>query len=143
MAFLIWLEVMTVDLDGSWKDIYGRLISVIDGDSGVNRNEIQAKLDEVFKSITIILEYSTEIIRITDYVWNGKMDDFQVEYVIGSTKYVFCYPERLNQKLTAYEIREDRLEQLEDEVMYVKRMMTRGIGAKVYYPLTEIVKEWI
>jgi 5-methylcytosine-specific restriction enzyme subunit McrC len=136
----VWMEVMTVDLDGSWKEICGRLISVINGDTSVNKDDIQAKIDGIFKSITISPEYSTEIIRITDYEWNGKMDDFQVEYYIGSTKYMFRYPERLNPELAAYEISEDRLEQLENEVMYVKRMMTRGIGAKDYYPLTEIVR---
>jgi 5-methylcytosine-specific restriction enzyme subunit McrC len=113
---------------------------VVDGDTSFNKAEIQAKIDEILKSITISPEYSTEIIRITDYEWNGKMDDFQVEYFIESTKYVFRYPERLNPELAAYEISEDRLEQLENEVMYVKRMMTRGIGAKDYYPFTEIVR---
>jgi 5-methylcytosine-specific restriction enzyme subunit McrC len=134
---------MTVDLDGSWKEIYGRLISLVDRDLGVSRDEIQAKIEEIFQSITIRPEYSTEVIRITDYEWNGKIDDFQVEYFIGITKYVFRYPERLNPELAAYEISDDRLEQLENEVKYVKRMMTRGIGAKEYYPLTEVVKEWI
>jgi 5-methylcytosine-specific restriction enzyme subunit McrC len=136
----VWMEVMTVDLDGSWKEIYGRLIRVIDGDASVNKDEIQAKIDDIFKSITISPEYSTEIIRITEYEWNRKMDDFKVEYFIGNTKYVFHYPERLSSKLADYEIREDRLEQLEDELMYVKRMFARGIGAKDYYPLTEIVR---
>jgi 5-methylcytosine-specific restriction enzyme subunit McrC len=136
------------DLDGSddggfgWF-LDGRMISVVDGDSGMNRDEIQAKIEEILKSITIRPEYSTEVIRITDYEWNGKMDDFQVEYFIESTKYVFLYPERLNPELAAYEISDDRLEQLENEVIYVKRMITRGIGAKEYYPLTEVVKEWI
>jgi hypothetical protein len=27
----VWMEVMTVDLDSSWKEIYRRLIRVIDG----------------------------------------------------------------------------------------------------------------
>jgi hypothetical protein len=131
---------MTVDLDGSWKEIYGRLIRVIDEDTSVNKDEIQAKIDDMFKSITISPEYSTEIIRITDYEWNRKMNDFKVEYFIGDTKYVFHYPVRLSSELADYDIREDRLEQLEAELIYVKRMFARGIGAKDYYPLTEIVR---
>jgi 5-methylcytosine-specific restriction enzyme subunit McrC len=136
----VWMEVMTVDLDGSWKEIYRRLIRVIDGDTSVNKDEIQAKIDDMFKSITISPEYSTEIIRITDYEWNRKMNDFKVEYFIGDTKHVFHYPVRLSSELADYDIREDRLEQLEAELTYVKRMFARGIGAKDYYPLTEIVR---
>jgi hypothetical protein len=86
------------------KGYLWEVISVVDGVSGVNRDEIQAKIDEIFKSITIRPEYSTEVIRITEYEWNGKIDDFQVEYFIESTKYVFRYPERLNPE---YEISDE------------------------------------
>jgi 5-methylcytosine-specific restriction enzyme subunit McrC len=108
------------------------------GENAEMIEEVQTKIDEIFKGIVIRPEYSTESIQITDYKWNQKMDDFKVEYVIGSTKYVFHYPERLSSDLAVYDIREDRLKQLEDEVMYVKRMLARGIGAKDYYPLTHI-----
>jgi 5-methylcytosine-specific restriction enzyme subunit McrC len=94
-----------------------------------NIEQIQARIHEIFKGIEIRPEYSAEVIQITKYEWNGKMDDFKVEYFIGSTKYVFYHPDTLDAELAAYEISEDRLEQLENEVMYVKRRMSRGIGA--------------
>jgi 5-methylcytosine-specific restriction enzyme subunit McrC len=111
---------------------------VVRGENVKKIEEIQTKIDEIFKGIVIRPEYSTESIQITDYEGNRKMDDFKVEYVIGSTKYVFHYPERLSSDLAEYDIREDRLEQLEDELMYVKRMLARGMGAKDYHPLTHI-----
>jgi 5-methylcytosine-specific restriction enzyme subunit McrC len=136
----VWMEVMTVDLDGSWKEIYERLIRVVQGEESKKIEQIQARIDEIFKGIEIRPEYSTEVILITEYEWNGKMDDFRVEYFIGSTKYVFHYPERVSPELAVYEISKDPLKQFENEVMYVKRMMARGIGAKEYYPLTEVVR---
>jgi hypothetical protein len=68
------------------------------------------------------------------------MEDFKVEYFIGSTKYVFHYTERVSPELAGYEISDDPLEQFENEVMYVKRMMARGMGAKDYYPFTKVVR---
>lgn len=38
----------------------------------------------------------------------------------------------------SYEVSDDKLELLENEVNYIKRMIESGIGAKEYYPLTEI-----
>ncbi len=134
----VWMEVMTVDLDGSWKEIHRSLMAVVDEEHGTRKNEIQAKIDEIFESVSIYPEYTGEVIRITDYEWSQEIEDFRVEYYVGRRKYVFYYPDELEKPLKGYEVSVDKLEQLENEVNYIKRMMERGIGAKEYYPLTEI-----
>jgi 5-methylcytosine-specific restriction enzyme subunit McrC len=134
----VWMEVMTVDLDGSWKEIHRRLMAVVDEEHGTKKNEIQAKIDEIFESVSIYPEFTDEVIRITEYEWGQEIEDFRVEYYVGRRKYVFHYPDELDVPLEGYEVSDDKLEQLENEVNYIKRMMERGIGAKEYYPLTEI-----
>ncbi|KAA0546282.1 hypothetical protein FZW96_16380 [Bacillus sp. BGMRC 2118] len=98
-------------------------------------SSIQERLEQLFDSIEIYLEYSPDVKRIDQFTWNGDVHPFRVEYVIDSATYVFQFEEETANKLG---MKTDPLEQLEDEVRYIKRMYERGIGSKDYYPFTTI-----
>lgn len=98
---------------------------------------IQLKLQLLFKSIEIYPEYSQEVKRIDSFTWNEDLVDFEIEYFIGQTKYVFHFDKKEAEVLG---VKTNPLEQLEDEVKYIKRMHERGIGSKDYYPFTSIGK---
>ncbi|MBM6616611.1 hypothetical protein [Bacillus suaedaesalsae] len=96
---------------------------------------IQEKIQQIFDSIEIKYEYSSDVTRIETFNWNGELHDFKVEYFIGSQKYVFHYD---REEVKNLGVKTNPIEQLEDEVRYVKRMHERGIGSKDYYPFTTI-----
>lgn len=101
-------------------------------------NRIQEKINEIFTSIEIYPEYSSDPIKILQFKWNLDMIDFIVEYYIHQKKYVFHYNEQIAKEIGFNYIKVNPLEQLENEVKYIKRMYERGIGAKEYYPFTNI-----
>ncbi|RSK27632.1 hypothetical protein EJF36_12510 [Bacillus sp. HMF5848] len=101
-------------------------------------NSIEVKLQELFNSIQIQPEYSRSPLEISQFHWNQKLDDFVVEYVIGNKKYIFHFDVERAANLNSEQVFQDPLEQLEFEVNYIKRMHERGIGAKEYYPFTDI-----
>jgi hypothetical protein len=72
--------------------------------------------------------YSSEPIRIIEYTWNKSIEDFKVVYFLQGNRYVFHYNERLASGIDV-DFSKNPLEQLEKEVLYVKRMYERGIGA--------------
>lgn len=102
------------------------------------RENVESKLADIFQRIKIHPEYSPESIQIKDYYWNGSMEDFRVEYYIEDRKCVFHYNEEIAKRVGEDYINIDPLEQLESELKYIDRMYGRGIGAKEYYPFTEI-----
>ncbi|RSK27628.1 hypothetical protein EJF36_12490 [Bacillus sp. HMF5848] len=102
-------------------------------------NSIEVKLQELFNSIQIQPEYSRKSLKISQFHWNQKLDDFIVEYVIGNKKYIFRFDVERAANLNSEYVSQDPLEQLESEVKYIKRMHERGIGSKEYYPFTEEV----
>ncbi|WP_175596725.1 hypothetical protein [Bacillus sp. MRMR6] len=55
---------------------------------------------------------------------------------MADQKYVFHYNEQIASRIGAH-FSNNPLEQLENEVLYMKRMYERGIGAKEYYPFTD------
>lgn len=99
------------------------------------KSTIQEKLQHIFGSIEIYSEYSSEVTRIETFRWNQDPINFKVEYFIQSQKYVFHFD---REEAEVLGVKTDPLEQLEDEVKYIKRMHERGIGAKEYYPFTSI-----
>lgn len=98
--------------------------------------KIHNQMKEMFNGIEIYPEYSREAIKITKFTWNHKIDDFIVEYDINNRKFLFHYSDLLARELDIEPV--DPLKQLESEVMYIKRMVERGIGAKEFYPFTSI-----
>ena len=95
------------------------------------KDEVNARINDLFKSIEIHPEYSTDPVKITNYQWNQDLNDFTVVYYIHRKKYTFRYNEMNGERLNP-------LRQLEKEVHYIKRMNERGIGSKHYYPFTTI-----
>lgn len=83
-------------------------------------------------------EYSPEIIKIKDVTWNQDMVDFRVDYYKNQNKYIFHFNKQLAKEIGTLDLSKDPLEQLASEVKYIKRMYERGIGAKEYYPFTQI-----
>jgi hypothetical protein len=99
--------------------------------------ENEQKIREMFERIQIYSEFSPEPIKITEYKWNKSMTDFEVIYFLGNVKYVFRYNDQIASEIVG-DFLKNPLEQLEKEVLYIKRMKERGIGAKEYFPFTEI-----
>jgi hypothetical protein len=99
--------------------------------------EIEQKLRDMFDCIEIYPPFTPNPIKITDFIWNKSIEDFKVTYFIGNGKYVFHYNEQIAREI-GVDFSNNPLEQLEQEVLYMKRMQERGIGAKEYFPFTEI-----
>ena len=49
--------------------------------------EIKEKLREMFNGIEIYPPFSPEPTKMTDYIWNKSMKDFEVTYLVDKTKY--------------------------------------------------------
>jgi hypothetical protein len=99
--------------------------------------EIEQKLRDFFQSIEIYPPFTSDPIRIRDFNWNKSMEDFKVTYLLGNAKHVFHYNEQIAREIDV-DFSKNPLEQLEKEVLYIKRANERGIGAKEYFPFTEI-----
>lgn len=101
-------------------------------------DNLQQKIKELFESIKIRSTYSSDVITIDKFMWNGDYVDFLVEYYIGDTKYIFHYNKQIAKKGDKKGLEINPYTQLKAELMYIKRMYERGIGAKEYYPFTSI-----
>ena len=102
---------------------------------------IPEKIYEIFNSVEIFSEYSSESIKIKEFFWNGDPDNFIVEYVINQTTYIFHYNNQIASEIDSIYLKKSLLsplDQLEFELNYIKRMYERGIGSKEYYPFTNI-----
>ena len=105
------------------------------------KNIKHEKIQDIFNSIVIYPEYTETPIKITQYSWNGNLEDFIVEYYVNQERLVFQYNKDLAAEKDANYLHLDPFEQLEQEVKYIKRMYERGIGAKECYPFTNIITD--
>jgi hypothetical protein len=53
--------------------------------------EIEQKMGEMINGIVSYPSYSSDPIKIKEYIWNKSMEDFEVTYFLGNAKYVFHY----------------------------------------------------
>ncbi|MCD8511396.1 MAG: hypothetical protein LRY73_17060 [Bacillus sp. (in: Bacteria)] len=101
------------------------------------KKEIVERLTAIFNQLEIFTDHCQEPVKINEFSWNGSMEDFVVEYYIRKKKYVFHYNRQLLTD-SSNTVKTDPVEQLKDELEYIKRMHERGIGSKEYYPMTQV-----
>jgi len=84
------------------------------------------------------LDHSSTVIYKDHIPVTGIVKIFEFgNYVKLYTRYVFHYNDQIAKDISA-DFSQNPLEQLENEVLYIKRMFERGMGAKEYYPFTKI-----
>lgn len=128
------------ELEKEVKETFGSLTILTDLDKVDEQMEtnIQEKIRDIFNSVEICSEYSSESIKIKDFYWNGNLDNFIVEYSINQTRYIFHHNNQIASEINSIYLKNCPLDQLEFELNYIKRMYERGIGSKEYYPFTNI-----
>jgi hypothetical protein len=97
---------------------------------------IRQEISCIFDTIEIQEEYSTEVIKIKKYEWNGDSQNFKIKFYLKNKEYLFHCNKEICEAVGVNWDSLDILKQLEWEINYLKRVYERGIGAKDYILFT-------
>jgi len=97
---------------------------------------IRQEISRIFDTFEIREEYSNEVMKITQYEWNGDSQDFKIKFHIKNKEYLFHCNKEICEAVGVNWDSFNILEQLEREIHYLKRMYERGIGTMEYIPFT-------
>ena len=120
------------ELEKEVKETFGSLTILTDLDKVDEQMEtnIQEKIRDIFNSVEICSEYSSESIKIKDFYWNGNLDNFIVEYSINQTRYIFHHNNQIASEINSIYLKNCPLDQLEFELNYIKRMYEEELAPK-------------
>jgi hypothetical protein len=95
---------------------------------------IQMKLNRIVNNFN--LEMDNPECKITSFNWNGRLDDFLIEFYVGDSKYNFRINDDLCKQKGFNTDGMDVITQFEKEINYLKRAYIRGIYSKDYLSFT-------